>query len=105
MYINNTKMTLQQSRVCPDLCSRAADVLHVLDAVDAAVWDFTTRHTYVIPETAWALVAKPADLTYSGETHTMLCKSCLIPQEELCNHLDAKLNTGFLFFTSSCAML
>ncbi len=82
MYINNTKMTLQQSRVCPDLCSRAADVLHVLDAVDAAVWDFTTRHTYVIPETAWALVAKPADLTYSGETHTMLCKSCLIERVE-----------------------
>ncbi len=51
---------------------------------------------YVIPETARALVAKPADLTYSGETHTMQCKSSLIPQEELRIHSDAKL-----FYNSS----
>lgn len=61
----------------PDLCSRAADVLHVLDAVDAAVWDFNARHTYVIPETARALVTKPADLTYTEKTHTIQCKSRL----------------------------
>lgn len=63
--------TFEYRHASPDLCSRAADVLHVLDAVDAAVWDFNARHTYIIPETARAFVAKPADLTYTEKTHTI----------------------------------
>lgn len=54
------------------LCSRAADVLHALDAADAAVGNFGAGQTYVVPETP--LTVKPAARAYNKSFTLILLK-------------------------------
>lgn len=58
------------------LCSRAADVLHALDAADAAVGNFGAGQTYVVPETP--LTVKPAARAYNKSFTLILLKAFFV---------------------------
>ena len=50
--------------MCFYLGSRAADVFHAFDAVDAGMGDFTAGQPDVVPETPSTLISKPAQLAW-----------------------------------------